>query len=262
MSEKQIQVYEPSINLPILSDPEEMAELFSENLDGITPEFPRVKFPSGGNLAFEVPGDGEEQEYKKELVGVVVAHQSVNAYWAQKFEGENNPPDCSSMDGKVGFAPEGANVPWAGSNRDCATCPFNQWGSATDQQGNKTNGKACKNMKRIYLMQEGEYLPIMITVPPTSVKQWNTYMVNMVSKGKRFYGVVTKIRLQKAKNSGGIEYSQGVFSRAKDLTKEETLAMKKYADSLKPVIQNVVIDATDYSVEESGGAATVEEDIA
>jgi len=260
MSNNLPAIVNPTVNLPILTQPNEVQEYMLENLDGITPDFPRVKFPSGGNLAFEIPGE-DEADVAKELIGVVVDQHSANAYWSKRFDGEKNAPDCTSMDGKIGFAPEGANVPWAGGCQECATCPFNQWGTAVDQNGNKTNGKACKNMKRVALLREGEILPLIITIPPTSVKAWNAYMVNLTSKLKKFYGVVTKIKLQKAKNSGGIEYSEGVFTRVKDLTKEEIEHMKAYVAGIKPVLRNVTIDVTDYDVQETAGTST-DEDIA
>lgn len=252
MSNNLPAIVNPTINLPILTNPDEVREIMQENLEGIIPEFPRVKFPSGGGLAFEVPGE-EEADVAKELNGVVVDQHPVNAYWSKLYNGEKNPPDCTSVDGKTGYAPEGAAVPWAGGCQDCATCQFNQWGTGIDQQGNHTNGKACKNMKRVALLREGEILPTIITIPPTSVKSWNNYIVNLTSKMKKSYGVVTKIKLKKATNSGGIEYSEGVFSRIKDLSKEETAHMQSYAAGIKPVLRNVTIDVADYNVEEGGG---------
>lgn len=234
-------IVNPSVNLPILTQPDEVREILAENLDGIIPEFPRIKFPSGGGLAFEIPGE-EAAQVATELVGVVVDQHAMNAYWAAKYNGEKNPPDCVSMDGKIGYAPEGAPVAWAGGCQDCATCPFNQYGTGTDQNGNRTDGKACKNMKRVAMLREGEILPVLITVPPTSVKAWNTYIVNLTSKLKKPYGVVTRVRLMKDKNKGGIEYSKGVFTRASDLSKEEVAHMQAYALSIRPVLRNVTID--------------------
>ena len=89
------------VNLPALND--DLAEVIAEEMDGLSIEFDRVKIPSGGGLAFEVPGDDpDEPDMKKEIVGVIVDQHAVNAYWAVKYSGQNNPPDCSSMDGKVG----------------------------------------------------------------------------------------------------------------------------------------------------------------
>lgn len=260
MSQNLPAISNPTINLPILTSPDEVREVLEENLEGIVPEFPRVKFPSGGGLVFEVPGDDEE-DVVKEIIGVVVDQHPVNAYWAQKYNGEKNPPDCTSMDGKSGYAPDGANVPWSGGSHECAGCPFNEYGTGTDEKGNATQGKACKNMKRVALLREGEILPLIITIPPTSVKPWNKYIVGLTSKLKKPYGIVTRIKLEKDKNKGGIEYSKGVFSKVKDLSKEEVLHMQAYASGIKPVLRNVTIDVTDYNTDGPVDISAPQEDI-
>ena len=78
--------------------------IIAENLgDGITAnDLDRVKIPSGGGLAFEVPTlEGGEME--KSIEGVIVHHQDQNAYWSSPIEsGSHMPPDCASRDGKYG----------------------------------------------------------------------------------------------------------------------------------------------------------------
>lgn len=246
----------PTINLPMLSNPQEVMEILEENMQGVAPEFPRVKIPSGGGISFEIPGDNpDEPDSVKELEGVVLDHYPVNAFWAKKFSGENNPPDCASLDGKIGQAPEGSPVPWAGGLQNCATCPFNQWGSAKDDAGNATNGKACKNMHRLYLLRENEIFPVLVTLPPTSVPHWTAYTARLSGKLRRFYGVVTKIKLKKAKNKGGIEYSEAVFGTTKELSAEEIPAMKELSASLKSAMRAVTIDVTDYNTTDASGAS-------
>lgn len=238
----------PTINLPALSNPQEVLEILQENMAGQTPEFARVRIPSGGGIAFEVPGDDPDNpDSVKELEGVIIEHYPVNAYWANRYSGENNAPDCSSLDGKIGQAPEGSPVPWAGGCQDCASCPFNQWGSATDEAGNKTAGKACKNMHRVYLLREGEIFPILLTLPPTSVPNLTSYMARLSSKLKRYYGVVTKIKLKKETNKGGIVYSEAIFAKSKDLSPEEVQAMKHISSQLKSSMRNVSIENEDYN---------------
>lgn len=40
-----------------LTDPVNLNELFSEELDGLRPSFERIKIPAGGGISYEVPGD-------------------------------------------------------------------------------------------------------------------------------------------------------------------------------------------------------------
>lgn len=246
MSNQNLPVIEnPTVNLPSLTNPQEVMEILEENMAGQTPEFARVKIPSGGGLAFEVPGDNpDEPDTERELVGVILDHYPVNAYWQNNYSGENNAPDCSSMDGKVGHAPEGSPVKWAGGMQDCASCPFNQWGS-----GEGGFGKACKNMHRVYILREGEIFPLLLTLPPTSVKNLTSYMARLSGKLKRFYGVVTKIRLKKAQSKGGIEYSQATFAKHADLSPEEVKAMKQLSAQLKGAMREVSIEATETDYE-------------
>src|SRR5690606_23660519 len=134
-------------------------EAMMEELEGLELTFDRVKIPSGGGLAFEIPIDDDEVDTAKEIVGVIVDHHRVNAYWPAAFSGQGQPPACSSMDGKTGVAPPDSEVAWAGREQSCATCPLNQWGS--DENG---SGKACKNMVRLYILREGEAFPLMLTL--------------------------------------------------------------------------------------------------
>lgn len=220
-----------NFNLPAMTG--EMSAAFAEEMDGLTMSFDRVKIPSGGGLAFEVPGDDPDSpDMAKELVGVIVDHHPVNAWWEEKYTGANNPPDCSSLDGKFGI-----NV-HTGEKRPCSSCPMNQWGS--DPEGG--NGKACKNMHRVYILREGEAIPVLLTLPPTSLKNLSDYLAKrVVSKGRRSYGVITKVALKKATSSGGITYSQAIFSIGGILGPEVTKAMAEFATSIKPVTRTLAI---------------------
>ena len=44
-------------NTGYLAETVNLAELFSEELDGLRPSFEKIKIPAGGGLAYEVPGD-------------------------------------------------------------------------------------------------------------------------------------------------------------------------------------------------------------
>jgi hypothetical protein len=223
-----------NFELPVLN--EDIGQAMAEEMDGLQLSFPRVKIPSGGGLAFEVPGDDPENpDAEKEIIGVIVDHHPVNAYWQNKYSGGNNPPDCSSMDGKVG-------VDGSGNRKPCNTCPLNEWGSDEDSRG-----KACKNMHRVYILREGEMLPLLLTLPPTSLKNIADYLaMRIVSRGMRSYGVITKISLKKAQNSDGINYSQAVFALAGKLSPEQTGAMAEYTKGIKVLTRQLAIEADEY----------------
>lgn len=221
----------------------DLSSLFQEELVGLTLDFDRVKIPSGGGLMFEVPGDDpDEPDQVKELIGVIVDHYPINAYWRDKYSGLSNPPDCSSMDGIVGIDIEG-------KAHQCSTCSFNQWGS--DENG---TGKACKNMHRIYLLREGDLFPIMLTLPPTSIKNFSNYLAKrVIGRGKRSCEVVTKIALKKTMNKSGISYSQAVFTLVEVLDEATAEKLWKYSEGIKSITRGVKIDNSE--------ARLVEEDI-
>ena len=238
VSEKSLTVVD-QVNLPALND--DLAEVIAEEMDGLSIEFDRVKIPSGGGLAFEVPGDDpDEPDMKKEIVGVIVDQHAVNAYWAVKYSGQNNPPDCSSMDGKVGVTSDEVK-------RSCDSCPYNDWGS--DEDG---KSKACKNMRRVYILPEGEMFPLLLTLPPTSLKNFSNYLAKrVIAKGRRSYNVLTKVSLKKAISSGGITYSQASFSLAGVLSEEDAKKMEEYSRGIKVITRKLKVADDEYIQTES-----------
>lgn len=192
-----------------------------------------MKIPSGGGVAFEVPGDDPDNpDVVKELTGVIVEHHPMNSYWADAYSGAGAAPDCASMDGKTGI------VAATGECIDCSMCKFNQFGSDTDGRG-----KACKNLHRIYILREGEVLPVIFNVPPTSLRPFKDYLAKrLLLKGKRANQVVTRITLKKAQNAGGISYSQAMFSKAADLTPEQMEVLQPTIKAVREMARQVPVD--------------------
>lgn len=220
----------------------ELLEVMQANFGEDVPiDFPRIKIPSGGGLTFEIPGE-EEAEAAKELVGVILDHYRVNAYWQDEFAGAGTPPTCSALDGKTGTGNPGG---------DCDACPMNAWGSST--KGGR--GKACKNIRRVYLLVEGEMLPYLLALPPTSLDDFNTYMRRLTSKHKvPYYGAISKAKLYKTSNKDGITYSAVAWSFVGALSAQDRNSMKNYAASLKSAMRNATIEIAEYNVENGAGA--------
>lgn len=236
MGKNEVSVAENNFNLVTLADAG-FADAIAEEMDGLgSIPFDRVKIPSGGGLAFEVPGEDEDSpESATELVGVILHHHAVNAYWKEKFAGGNEQPDCSSFDGKTGVDRE------TGECKNCAECPFNQFGS-------DGAGKACKNVHRIYLLREGNPVPIILSLPPTSLKYMRDYIgKRILVRGMRSYDVITKITLKKEKNAAGIAYSRAVFTLVSKLDENQRAEAKAMAETIKQLDKNIDVDEGDYS---------------
>jgi hypothetical protein len=234
-------------DLAILGQTEAQIEAVRENMEGVTLRFERIKMPSGGGPVFQVPGDGEKLIVAENVVGVIVDHYRVNAYWPNKFSGGNNPPVCSSLDGVTGISTvEDANL-----GGPCVKCPMNQWGTARDKEGNPTRGKACKNIHRVYIARPGEFLPDLMPMPPTSLKNFDTYMQRLASKGKPFYSVITSVGLTADKNTTGTPYSKATFTRVSDFTADQTKRIREYVLKFRPAMRALTIEAEDYDTSEA-----------
>lgn len=219
----------------------EMAAAFAEEMDGLgSIPYDRIKMPSGGGLAFEVPGEDEDNpETTSELIGIILHHHPVNAYWKEKFSGSNEAPDCASADGHVGVDRE------TGECKDCASCVHNQFA----EDG---SGKACKNTHRIYLLREGNPIPILITLPPTSLKYLRDYIgKGLLLKGMRSYEALTKISLKKEQSKDNITYSRAVFTFLGKLPDDKKEAVSEMAAGIKEQAQSVSVDDADYSTSAS-----------
>lgn len=211
---KDIAVRE-TISLPALNN--DMAGAYAEEMEGLSFNYDRAKIPAGGGLTFEI-GEGEDIDVAKEIEGVIVDHHPVNAFWLNPYSGGNQAPDCSSIDGKRGTL-----------YGDCKTCQYNQWGSDA-----ATGGKLCKNQHRIYILQEGATLPILLTLPPTSLKAFGSYLSKRIlERGKLPRYVLTRFGLKKVTNSTGIAYSEVTFTRSDDLPDSVKLQMDTYCAELK-----------------------------
>lgn len=206
----------------------DLGEIFAEELDGLTPAFERIKIPAGGGLAYEVPGDDPESpDSVKEFKAVILYHHPISCYYKEEYTGGNNPPDCGSMDGRIGIEAESGEI------KQCADCEFNKFGSG------KNGAKACKQKRRIYLLREGEALPIILSLPTGSLAEFSKYVMRLLSKGKKTVSVVTKFTLKKAQNSGGINYSQAVFAVDRNLTEEELKNVLPLAEQVKAMATKV-----------------------
>lgn len=229
-------------------DPE-MLEVLQDELQDLDDErgiaCRLIKIPAGGGLAYEVQGEDEDEvEYKKEITGVIIFTHRMNGYWPGTFgsgESEDKIPLCSSMDAKTGFQRESGEV------RSCESCPMNQFGSAVDTKGLQAKGKACKNMRRLYLMMDNDPNFYLLTVPPTSIKEVNHRLTKIMgSKGIPYTGMIVSLKLEKATNAGGIAYSKVVIENKGLLPANIAAAAQALRKQIKDKYQTMAITLDDY----------------
>lgn len=173
----------------------------------------RIGVPSGGGLAFSIVDENGEEKPLLELNCIIAGIKTVRVMWEKPLEEAGQaPPDCYSDDGKVGQGIPGGN---------CQTCPLNEWGS--DPKGGK--GKACGQRKLLFVYLPGDTMPRVLSVPPSSLKQADKYLMRLTNAGRRYWEVVTKVTLTKRQNSAGINYSELAFAQAGTLSSEQVAAM-------------------------------------
>jgi len=206
---------------------DDLAEVLAENLGGdqMTQfDFDRVKMPTGGAVNWEIPTlDGPTAA--PVIEGVIVKWATVRTYWVRTPDDPESsgdaPPDCSSPDGHLGYGMYGVGSDLHPSG-ECQDCPMSQWESKPGGRG-----QACKQSRLLFMLLPGAILPTTVSLPPTSLSAARSYMTRLTSQGISYYGVVTKIRLEKAQNAGGQKYSKAVLEKgdtlddaARDLARE------------------------------------------
>lgn len=171
------------------------------------------------------------------LTGTIVYFHKARGYWQE--EGQQV-PTCSSMDGVTGIR----RITEDGSETEivnCVNCPYNQFGS--DPKGGA--GKACKEMRRLFVVEKDSILPAILSVPPTSLKAFDQYMSALVSKRKAHIAYETIFRLEGAKGAG-FDYSKVVFELGDEHPKGKIRELMKMRESVIAAAKNIAIEADDY----------------
>ena len=197
-----------------------------EDMEGLELSFPRVKIPGGGVPQFKMPGeDPDHPVYTGEIEGVILFNHSANACWPEGSEyDDNTPPQCQSLDGKQGHGDPGIL---------CASCGYNEFGSSG-------KGKLCKNMRMLYILRSGDAIPLLLSLPPTSIRPFKNF-VNMAFALRRrpVYGSLVKITLKPVSNNGN-EYSVASFTKVRDFAGEELAGIVAYAENFRKMVKETL----------------------
>lgn len=215
----------------------ELAEVLADNFgpDGMSAgDLERVRIPAGGGAAWEVP-TLEGIEPIKAIEGIILSWTSPRSFWSESIEmtGGDTPPDCFSDDGEFG---QGVYGPGSDDNPTgrCEDCPMNAWGSAALNGSSDSRGKACKEMRLLYVLRPGEVIPLAVQLPPTSIAPLRKYFLKLASAGLSYYSVVTKLELEQT-TSGGYRYSVVKPSMTLKLSDDQRSAAKAYSASIRGV---------------------------
>lgn len=217
---------------PVLNSEEsqDALEVIQENLgtSGVkVSDLLKVTVPPGGGKAFTID-DGEGTQCIPTLTGIIILAPEQNAYWNKPIEeAPNDPPICFSADGINGLGdPFETGVV---ENHVCATCAHKGWG--TDIKGGK--GKACRDLRPLYLLQVGEYLPIIVQTSRTSLRRLSAYFSTLARKGIPYYAAVTEIGLTTEQKQGTPVYSVLTFACKEIVPRQLRPGLKEYQSALR-----------------------------
>lgn len=228
----------------IVEKGEEGFDLLRETLEGQdVSEFdlPRVSVPTGGATTWEVPGlTGDDS--MKEIQGVVVFYKNSRSFWTDPYAGGNEPPNCSARDAKHAVADEDTEIP---AQRDeetgkllCETCAHSEWGSSETGSG---RGQACKLTRQLFLIAPDRMLPLVVNLPPTSLKRASNYFLNLANYNKDYRKIVTRIGLEKTSGNNVPDYSVATFLAGDDLDEKTAEFIAKYADVMRGAFEAVTV---------------------
>jgi hypothetical protein len=198
----------------------EVTEMFGESkLDTATRLSFNVMKISRETAQFELAGD-----FYKMVSGNVLFKHMANQWWETRFEdrkeGESVMPNCYSVD---------AVKPCGGDKMQsefCATCPQNKFGSGKDG-----SGKACRNTVRFLFLPDGAVLPVVLSIPPTSLSKkgslqtWLNDVPNKVATAYNALNIHTK------KGGAIVDYWPA--------TVELTLAKEKFQSGMEASVLKV-----------------------
>jgi hypothetical protein len=237
----------PTKDYSIVKRGQQGIDLLRETLDGQdVNEFslPRVRIPAGGGLQWEVP-TLSGSEATKELQGVVVMYKSSRSYWSEPYEGDNEPPDCSASDAKHAVKGDNeieipATLDEATNRLLCETCAFSEWGSSDTGSG---RGQACKLTRQLFLIVPDRMLPLVVTLPPTSLKAASAYFLMLADYSKDYRRITTVVGLEKRSGKSVPDFSAATFRMGEDLDDETAEIMASYSEALRPHFEAVRVES-------------------
>lgn len=191
----------------------------------------RIKTPSGGNTVFQITTP-EGIKNVDTLTGIILVQQPRRVYYSKPMgsgDDENNRPDCFSNDAKVGVG-----IRFAGDSmgqHNCSDCPLAAWG---------VNGEKprCALRKQLFLLREGDMLPVVLDLPPTSLKQVDAYLASLAVSALTYYYAVTEIGCEQKPMQGkkGQFYTELTFKQVGVVDRPLRPQIKDFQKAVKAMV--------------------------
>ena len=230
--------------LPIIHNTAHMQGMIQENLGGeelSAGDLERAINPSGKSTKWTFEDIDGTEELVDSIEGVIIHSSSKRVLYLGEYKGGGEEPDCYSDDGIHGH---GAPADKCGGL--CANCPLQEFGSG------KNNSKACSDIKRIWILREGDMLPTIVNATPINKRALRKYGVTLSNKrGRKLSEVISKLELSTAKSKSGYDYAKLRVTLVEELNEVDREKMAAYADTIRPILDSSTV--RDESFKESYG---------
>lgn len=200
-----------------------VTQLWAEETDegrtiGLDRSLFKITMPGSGGREFSIPNpDGGEPTYTNEIEGVIVWWQAIRDFY-EEGELTGKPPVCASPDRIKPYASPTQQAP------SCGTCGKAGFGT-------RGKGKACKEKYRLFMLRDDSDIPMMVTAPTMSAKEFETYATGLKARKLGSPSMVRTIaRIVQEEREGGTKYPVLTF-RVSD--KKMTMDLFKKAKALR-----------------------------
>ena len=201
-----------------------MEKMAAASPDGFTVlNLDRIPFATAESYTWNVPTE-DGPDPRRYLDAIVLHQHAARQRYVGSYDPNNpTPPACVSYDGITGQGDPGGV---------CARCPFNTVGAHAE----------CRPYRWLYLLFPGEPIPMLLSLPRTSLsrrvpKGVAKYFLDLAKGGRGHvkgglwpYSVVTRIGLAKRERGVGMV---ATFEEGPKLTTVQEEAVRVYAESFK-----------------------------
>lgn len=124
---------------------------------------------------------------------------------------------------------------------ECAKCPLNSWESVK-LLGKDGRGKACGELRRLLFWRPEVTIPILLSVPVSSIRAWDGYCSSLEAVNETHNFVVTDVTLEK-RTAPGRTWSVMNFTKSGNITEDmaaELMTDKMSENGMKKLIRHLI----------------------
>lgn len=165
----------------------------------------RFRLVVGGEETPILPKELAEGEFLP-LIILGAKRAFSKAYYASAYDpaADAAAPDCWSDDAEKPDASVAKPV-----CTTCAACPMNAFGSGRNQNGQPTDGKACRDTKKLAVLYKGDVYEL--SIPPSSLKPFAVYMKTLQGRMVSPGNVITFLGLDQTSETQKYTFKVGAF---------------------------------------------------